>query len=501
MTAFAAPLLSPGSSARWWRALLVLLAAAFVAVAASGGPHRAVVAGLAIATAALFAVATARPGLALGALLLVLPTQLVVSSWLYHLGLPGSAAHALGNVKDILVAAVVARAILQRDRTPLDRLDRFALGYVALLTVYLLVPGVAHGLLGSTPFQQRLLEWRVLGWAALVLVAARRLPISDRLLRRLLWITVGMGVVIAACGVFEAILPDTWNSIMVHNIGVPAYKHDVIGLDVDRRNVINHTVVGGHSFVRAGSIFANPLVAGFALFVGWAVCLARLSRERVRPGVVVLSAAIGAGIVVTVTRSAILGALVAAIAVVRIGVSERYEGRIRLALLLVAAATLLAPFIGSTSLGARTSAAVQGSDVSAQKHIESVQNGVRVLVRHPLGQGLGTGPGVGDRFGVANKVTSEDFYLGVADETGIVGGLLFIAMFVALMRELRRASRLPVPHAWVAGALYAAGWGYAVGALFLHVWLDFTSSLTFFGLAAVAVGAATRGQTEQDVTA
>lgn len=470
--------------------LVTAAAVAFAAAAPAAGPHRAALAlGLALGVGVL-AVAVVRPVFALGALLVVLPAQLLLSAWLFHHGVPGSAAHTLGNVKDVLVLGIVVRAVSQRPARALDRLDVLALGYVAVLTLYLVVPSVLNGTLGAATFQQRLLEWRVLGYAAILVIAARRLPIAEAAARRLCRIAVGAGVVIAGCAIFEAVLPDTWNSFMVSTIGVPSYKNQVIGLDVDSRSVITHTVVGGHSFVRSGSVFSNALVAGFVLYVAWTIALTAFSRSRPRPLLVAGAALIGGGILVTVTRSAILGAVVAAFVVLRVVVSERYAGRVRLGLVIAAVVVLAAPLAGSTALGARTTAAVQGSDVSAQRHVESLHNGFSVLVHHPLGQGLGTGPGVGDRFGVANKVTSEDFYLGVADEAGLLAALLFIGLFAALLTALRRESRRRTRVAWLAGSLYSAGCGYAVGALFLHVWLDFTTSLTFFGLAGAVLAAA-----------
>src|SRR4051794_361582 len=201
MTALAAPLTITGGLRRWG-GLVVIRATVLVARAgAAGGPHRAGMIAAGLAAVLLFVIAAARPAFALTALVIVLPAQLVVSAWLYHLGVPGSAAHALGNVKDVLVAALVARAVMQRPVRRLDTLDKVALGYVILLTAYLVVPTLGGGVLGSATWHVRLLEWRVLSYAALVVLAVRRLPVGERVVRRLAAVVLAVGLVVAGCAV------------------------------------------------------------------------------------------------------------------------------------------------------------------------------------------------------------------------------------------------------------------------------------------------------------
>ena len=158
-----------------------------------------------------------------------------------------------------------------------------------------------------------------------------------------------------------------------------------------------------------------------------------------------------------------------------------------LGIVLLVAAAAFAPLAGSTTLGQRTTEATQGSDTSAQAHVTALRAGFDTAVAHPLGLGLGSQPGIGSRFSVAGTVTAEDYYLGLADEVGVVAALLFVATFLLLLRELRRRSRSPGSVGSFAGALWAAAVGLAVGAVFLHVWLDVTLALSFWGVAAVAL--------------
>lgn len=466
-------------------AVLSICAALVVLGATSQGPGDAGLALAVVLALSLLAIGYRAPGAAIATIVILTPIQLAVSSALFHLGLPGSAAHALGNVKDVLLVSIVLRAVNLGDQRRTDLMDRLIVGYVALLTVYLLLPMVAPGVIGSSGFQARLTDWRTLIEPAVLCIAIRRLPFSDSAVRRLLRALVVLAAVLGGCAIYESISPTSWNDFMVSVLGVPAYKREVIGLTVNAHSVITHTVVGGHPFVRSGSLFANSLSLGFALYCELAIALAWFARRR-GAGAGWAAILVFGGIAMTITRSAILGAAVIALVMVLLTVRGRYPARARLALTLLAAAIVLAPIAGSTSVGARTLAAIQGTDVSAQQHVSHVQQGFDLLVAHPFGLGLATGPGAGARFDVAT-VTAEDFYLGLGDEIGVLGMLAFVALYIALMVRLLRASRRTTRFRWLAGSLYAAGWGYAVGGLFLHVFLDTTSSLTFFALSGLAL--------------
>jgi O-antigen ligase len=267
---------------------------------------------------------------------------------------------------------------------------------------------------------------------------------------------------------------------------VQAYKNQVLHANANPADALVHGVVGGHDIIRVGSVLLSPLTLGFNLYLAWALSLRLLSGRRPQFWSLVAGGLAGTAILVTLTRSAVLGGLVVALFSVLLASSRHSRGRVRVGFLLLAVAALFAPLAGSTTLGQRTSEAAQGSDVSAQAHVTAFRAGVDAIVQHPLGRGLGTQPGIGSRFGVNGTVTAEDYYLGLGDEVGVVSGVLFIAVVVLLLVELRRRARASGAVGSFAGAVWAAGMGLAVGALFLHIWLDVALSLSFWGVAALA---------------
>ena len=113
-------------------------------------------------------------------------------------------------------------------------------------------------------------------------------------------------------------------------------------------------------------------------------------------------------------------------------------------------------------------------------HAESLADGLQRMVRQPLGAGVGsTGSAslLGD-----SPVIIENQYLLVAHEVGWVGLGLFVWLFVEILRRLsvRRRSALAL-------GVFASGIGLAVIGLLLPVWVDDTVSITWWGLAAVAI--------------
>lgn len=200
-----------------------------------------------------------------------------------------------------------------------------------------------------------------------------------------------------------------------------------------------------------------------------------------------------AGLVLSGSRSAWLGALVAA------GVwAWPYRGRIPCRLrygvaAIVLLAGLLAALIVTTvpSLRLLVFHSSPGDrsllEGSSDAHLAASMAGLTNVVMHPLGCGLGCS-GPASYYGGQPHIP-ENYYLQIAEELGIVGLALWTWLFAVVLRRLYHLRRQPV-----ARALFSAGCGLAVIGLFLHVWSDDPLSLTWWGLAGIAF-AATRQST------
>lgn len=122
-----------------------------------------------------------------------------------------------------------------------------------------------------------------------------------------------------------------------------------------------------------------------------------------------------------------------------------------------------------------------GGDVSSNDgHAESLAYGIDRMIHQPLGGGVGS-TGSASLLGDAPLII-ENQYLFIAHEVGWLGLLVFMALFVLILKRLwhRRQD-------WLALGVFAAGIGMAIIGVLLPVWADDTVSIIWWGLAAVAL--------------
>ena len=470
-----------------WRQLWPALGAGFVtALVAARGPSLTQKAlQVAIAVGVVLVVA-ARPGAALAVLVAWMPVSLVALGLLNHYVAPVPVVRGLGAVKDGVTIGLLLAAAKARPKRAFDAIDWIAASYLALTVLYLLAPSVVPGLLGSQSFHVRLLAWRQNALFVGLFLAVRHAPIDFVWRRRIAGVVVAVGVLLSACALVEALAPTTWNHFMVNVAQVNSYTVDVLhGKVPDQSTVLTYEIIGGHRVERAGSLFANPITLPFYLVVPFALLVAALLRGRRTVPVAAALILVGSGIVLTITRSAYLGALAAIGAIAVLAVRRRSRGRIALALLVVLTALVVTPFVSGTSVARRVSTSGHSTDTST--HLSRSHEGLRVVERHPLGQGLGTSAGVGQAVAsTSTPVIAENSYLQVADEIGVGAGVVFIALLVGAAVRLYRAAAAD-PEEWLATGAFGALAALMVAGLFLHVWLDYATSLTLWGAAGLAL--------------
>lgn len=114
-------------------------------------------------------------------------------------------------------------------------------------------------------------------------------------------------------------------------------------------------------------------------------------------------------------------------------------------------------------------------------HLNSLVDGTDRMLRQPFGAGIGsTGSAslLGDR-----PMIIENQYLLIAHEVGWVGLIIFIWLFVLIMKRLLQGRKSAL-----ALGTFGAGIGLFIIGLLLPVWTDDTVSIIWWGLAAIAIG-------------
>lgn len=179
----------------------------------------------------------------------------------------------------------------------------------------------------------------------------------------------------------------------------------------------------GYSAYRVAATLNGPVE--FGCLCAFMFILVAAYRDALSWKLHLLLVPIGAGLLLSVTRSAWAAALLGlAIVEWKRGKKVRVIGVLAGAALLFLA---IAPLLG---LGDYLHATRSGEDVSLQGHEESLRTYWNLALERPMGSGPGTvGPRALERSGTAINVESSYLTLGL--QYGVLGGLLFVAFCLA----------------------------------------------------------------------
>lgn len=122
---------------------------------------------------------------------------------------------------------------------------------------------------------------------------------------------------------------------------------------------------------------------------------------------------------------------------------------------------------------------------SNQGHLVASLTGAKDIIDKPLGSGIGTaGPAsVYNTESNASIRISENYFIQIGQEVGIVGMSLFILIIVAVAMRLWQSRELLLPQVLLASLI-----GISVVNLLSHAWTDDTLSYIWWGLAGTAIG-------------
>ena len=405
-----------------------------------------------------------RPLVALFFFVVGLALHNAVMAALYGAGVRGSTLTAITAWKEILLAVALGRVLwsARRERAlpfAWGIVDWLALVFAALCVVYALVPQSALG--GHAGHRAVALGLRhdIVPVGAYFL--GRSLVLTRREWRALAWTLLGTAAAVAAWGMIDVYaIPISW----WRRSAVVPYFNTHLGYDYHGtgnlpENFI-YNVGGGEPFLRRlVSTFLSPLASGYLFVVALLVSLRR-TRVALALGVVVF-----AGLLWTFSRSSLV-ALAGGIVV--LALLRRSARGLALAVALIAAAVGWAhafPQIGPTGdwtkadLTYQQKLAKQGpkhsysatnpNEPSLHEHWTSLKDGVRTVVHHPQGFGLGNVGQVASRTRTPIKA-GESNYTELGVELGIAGSLLWIAWGLALLLGLVRARAFRVCAAFAA---------------------------------------------------
>jgi O-antigen ligase len=411
-------------------------------------------------------------------IIVVLPFHAFLTVWL-----SSSAGHyTLARLwKEFLLVLIVLGALylLLTDRNLLRKF--FKLWLVRLILLYILVAAISaaaayhsHSVTPKAMWYGLLVDLRFLVFFLAVLVIAAR---SDWLGRQWRWLLLVPALLVSAFAILQYwILPyDFLKHFGYGDSTIPAYE------------TINHNL--HHLRVASTLRGANPLGAYLILPIS-VLCLAFIKEKKQRLNIAVFGVGLLLALVFSFSRSAWLGALLAAGLIVWLGLkSDRVRAKIGwfvagAVLLLIVMGLLLRNNLTYQNFVFHTDRSSKIASTSDQGHSVAFKLAWHDITHQPLGRGVGTA-GPQSIYNDKPGRIAENYYLQIGQESGLEGLLLFVAIcvLVAKMLYARRAEPLAL-------VLFASFIGIALVNLLSHGWADDTLAYIWWGLAGVTLAPA-----------
>jgi O-Antigen ligase len=402
------------------------------------------------------------PRWALYAFIVALPFHNLVMALLWDAGVRGFALDVVAAWKELLLAAALGAIVWRHRGIPFKATstDWLALVYGGFVVLYALIP---QSWLGGEASAEGILygvRHDLTPVAAYFLGRGLTLTARDR--RLVGWLILGTAAVVAAWGLVDiyAVALQTWR-----DSGVPGWFREQLGLDYGAglsglpENWV-YNPGDERPLRRLVSTFLSPLATAYLLLVAILVAATWRRGSRWLP---LLTGLLALGLLFTYSRTTIAAL---AVGLVVLGYALRSWWPVAAAAVFLAAAFFFVRAYQDIAPETRYTAAeleVQRAggqaeetsgdpfdpdEASFDSHLDSLRDGLRTVVEHPHGYGVGNAGVTAKRTGGEIKA-GESTYTELGVELGLLGMLAFVAWNVALVRRLLRV----VP--WLAAALAA----------------------------------------------
>ena len=404
----------------------------------------------------------------------------VAMAQLWDLGVRGTALDVVAAWKEaLLLVALLVVAWHVRHKPAVKAADVLAASYATVIVVYWLIPQDVLGGEATTRGELLALRHYLFPVAAYVLGRLAAFAWEER--GRVGGLIALSAVVVALVGLFDLafISLQAWR-----DSGVPGWYREQLGLDYEGlsglpENWVYNTGDEDNPIRRLVSTFLSPLASAYVLVVALIYVFSRPYRWWWA----FLAALFSVALLYTHTRAA-LAALVFGLVVLALAQRRIAPAVIALATVVVGALFLVAyPSIGpSTSYtpdelewlrenaqraGDTSGDPFAGDDASTESHWRNLREGVRVVIEHPQGYGLGNAGVVAKRTGVEIRA-GESSYTELGVDAGIAGVVAFVLWSIAILAGLWRRE------AWLAAAFATVlAIGLQTDVIGIH-WLAFT---------------------------
>ena len=399
---------------------------------------------------------------------------------LWDVGVRGSALDVAAAWKEVLLLAALVVVAWKVRRLPAVRAaDVLAATYAIVIVVYWLIP--QDWLDGDATTRGELLALRHHLFPVAAYALGRLVALAWAERARLGGLIALTAVVVAVVGLMDLALISlqAWRES-----GVSGWYREQLGLDYEGlsglpENWVYNTGDENNPIRRLVSTFLSPLASAYVLVVALIYVISRPFRWWWG----LLGLLLYGALLYTHTRAA-FAALAFGLVVLALA-QRRFAPAVLALVSVVAGALFLAAY---TAIGPSTSYTSEelewlrenaqsdpgatgdpfaGNEASTESHLRNLRDGIRVVIEHPQGYGLGNAGVVAKRTGVAIRA-GESTYSELGVDAGIAGVAAFVLWSLALLVGLWRRE------AWLAAAFAAVlVLGLQTDVIGVH-WIAFT---------------------------
>jgi hypothetical protein len=385
----------------------------------------------------------------------------VAMAQLWELGVRGTPLDAVAAWKEGLLLVALAAVAWHVRRWPAVRAaDVLAASYAVVIVAYWLIP--QSWLDGEATTRGELLALRHHLFPVAAYTLGRLVSAAWTSRERFGHLTAIVALAVVVVGLVDlALIPlQSWR-----DSGVPGWYREQLGLDYEGlsglpENWVFNTGDEENPLRRMVSTFLSPLASAYLLVVALIYVLSRPFRWWWG----LLSVLLYVGLLFTHTRAA-FAAL--AVGLVVLAIAQRRPAPAVLGIVSAGVAALFLtvyPSIGPTTSytpeelewlrqnaereGGTSGDPFAADEASADSHWRNLREGVRVVIEHPEGYGLGNAGVVAKRTGVEIRA-GESTYTELGVDAGVAGLVAFALWSIAILAGLWRRE------AWLAAAVVA----------------------------------------------
>jgi O-antigen ligase len=331
--------------------------------------------------------------------------------------LPKTALLGLSMWKEWVLLILVLRLLIKRSTQSINLNTNFLIAVFVVYTAFFIFVSddIITGLYGFRGTVEPFAFYFI----------AKNLRLGNNKLKKLLTYVNAMAIIVVIFGIIQVFL-----------LGLPF----LMKYRAENGILANsHTaLIGGQTVLRGSSTFTSPNHLGMYLAILTLVALGEFSeRRKVQIRDMLIIGTFIIGLIISLSRSSWLAFVIGFFSLFI------FRRRIKKTLIILTIVfTLISiPFLIKFNVFMRISDTVALTDPSAASKLPSMLHGISIVLQHPLGLGLGmTGPR-SLYFTNTLQYHSENFYVLMAMEIGIIGLCLYLAIIHSVLIQLYKTYR------------------------------------------------------------